>query len=82
VRTNLLSAEGWKTFPEQYFTPIEKVIEVVLMLLDTSKKQANEADGEKPMIGQTVEISGRNHYFRTQYDYCDEPMAAVMGSTE
>jgi hypothetical protein len=52
------------------------------MLLDTSKKEANGAEGEKPMIGQTVEISGTQHYFRSQYDYCDEPMAAVMGTTE
>ena len=52
------------------------------MLLDTSKKEANGAEGEKPMIGQTVEISGTNHYFRTQYEYCDGAMEAVMGTTE
>jgi hypothetical protein len=76
VRTNLLSDEVWKTFPEQYFIPIEKVVEVVLMILDDDRR------GKDAVVGQTVEISGKNHYFRTQYDFCDEPMAAVMKSTD
>lgn len=53
------------------------------MLLDGgSNKDANGAGTGKPLVGQTVEISGTNHYFRTQYEFCDEPMAAVMGSTD
>lgn len=74
-----MSDEDWKVFPEEYFTPIEKVVEVVMMIIDSTKK---ETDGEEPWVGKTIEISGKNHYFRTQYDFCDEPMAAVMGSTE
>ncbi|KAK5676653.1 hypothetical protein LTS10_010954 [Elasticomyces elasticus] len=73
VRTNLLSDEAWKTFPEEYFTPVEKVVEVVMMLME---------DSDKPMVGQTVEISGRKHYFRRQYEFCDEAMETVMGSTD
>ena len=51
------------------------------MLIDNDKIPEGENAG-KPMVGQTVEASGNNHYFRTQYDWCDEPMAAVMKSTE
>lgn len=81
VRTNLLSDDGWSKFPPEYFTPIEKVVEVVLMLVDNEKTTDGDNSG-KPMVGQTVEISGKNHYFRTAYEFCDEPMAAVMKSTE
>ena len=52
-----------------------------MMLLDNDTKGAPGALDGKPFVGQTVEISGGNHYFRTQYDFCDEAMAAVMGST-
>jgi len=61
--------------------PIEKIVEVVLMLLDGDGKQANGASSGKPLIGQTVELSGTKYYFRQQSDYCDEAMAATMGST-
>ena len=64
----------WDKFRPEFFVPIEKVVEVVMMLLD-------KASSDKPLIGQTVELSGTKHYFRTQVDYCDEAMAAVMGST-
>ncbi|TKA75929.1 hypothetical protein B0A55_05871 [Friedmanniomyces simplex] len=79
VRTNLLSDEAWKTFPEEYFTPVEKVAEVVMMFL---KGSGEGWERRQAMVGQTVEISGRKHYFRKQYEFCDEAMEAVMGSTE
>ena len=37
------------------------------MLVDNDKIPDGENAG-KPMIGQTVEASGNNHYFRMQYD--------------
>ena len=81
MRTNLLPDAAWKTFPQEYFTPIEKIVEVVLMLLQDDKKQSNGVGNEEPFVGQTVEINCSNHYFRTQYDWCDEQMATIMGST-
>jgi NAD(P)-dependent dehydrogenase (short-subunit alcohol dehydrogenase family) len=32
VKTNLLDSEAWKQFPDSYFTPVEKIVEVVLMV--------------------------------------------------
>ena len=51
-----------------------------MMLLDGDGKQADGADFQKALVGQTVEISGTSHYFRTQVEYCDEAMAAVMSA--
>lgn len=80
VRTNLLSSDMWCKFPQDHFTPISKIAETVLMILDGDGKQANGASS-KPLVGQTVELSGDRHYFRQQVDYCDDAMAATMGST-
>ena len=61
----------------------EKVVEVVTLLLSgEGGKDSNGVEAGKPLVGQTVEISTNNHYFRQQHDYCDEPMKAVMGSTD
>ncbi|KAK5174381.1 uncharacterized protein LTR77_001461 [Saxophila tyrrhenica] len=80
VRTNLLAADAWKNFPQDNFVPMEKIVEAVLMLLDGDGKQANGASSGKPLVGQTVELSGTKYYFRQQSEYCDEGMAATMGS--
>ena len=79
VRTNLLTNEQWQRFPQDYFTPVEKIVEVVVMLINGDGKQGS---GEKPLWGQAVEVNGDQHYFREQHEYCDEKMAAVMGATE
>jgi NAD(P)-dependent dehydrogenase (short-subunit alcohol dehydrogenase family) len=72
VKTNLLSSKEWENFPEEYFTPVGKIVEVVCMLVD--------GDGGV-MQGKAVEISGREHYCREAVGFCDEAMRAVMGST-
>ena len=66
-------------FPEPLLTPINKVVEVALMLMDGGDSKASNED---PLWGQTVEISGTRHYFRVQPEYCDTSMSAVMGATE
>ncbi|KAF2679100.1 NAD(P)-binding protein [Lentithecium fluviatile CBS 122367] len=93
VRTNLLSRKEWEMFPEEYFTPVEKIGEVVLMLVDGKDngqgvvgKEVEEGNVEAllkkgGMNGRAVEISGRKHYYRGMVPYCDGPMAAVMSST-
>lgn len=60
--------------------PLSKISETVMMLLDGDSMQANGASG-KPLVGQTVELSGNKIYFRQQQDYCDDAMAETMGST-
>ncbi|KAF2018324.1 15-hydroxyprostaglandin dehydrogenase [Aaosphaeria arxii CBS 175.79] len=74
VKTNLLTSDEWKNFPEEYFTPVEKIAKVVVMLV------AGEDDGKGR--GKAVEVCGWKHYYREQVDYCDEAMKAVMGATD
>lgn len=70
MKTPLLSDKEWETFGDTRWTPIEKVVEVVEMLVE----------GED--WGKTVEISGRKHYFREQAEYCDDDMRRVMEATD
>lgn len=89
VKTNLLSSQEWANFPEEYFTPVEKIAEVVCMLVDGKDdgtgQVGKEVDGGVSSIGtlqgRAVEVSGKNHYYREMVPYVDEAMAAVMGST-
>lgn len=95
VKTNLLSSKEWENFPEEYFTPVEKIADVVTMLVDgeddgsgrgsvTGERGEKEIDGEGGsgvLNGKAVEVSGRKHYYREMVEYCDEPMRAVMGAT-
>lgn len=72
VRTSLLTEKEWGSFGDTNWTPIEKVVEVVELLLDEKENH----------WGKTVEISGLNHYFREQADYCDEDMKKVIEATD
>ncbi|KAH6672051.1 3-beta-hydroxysteroid dehydrogenase [Halenospora varia] len=72
MKTGLLSEKEWENFGETEWTPIEKAVEVVEMLLDE----------EKMYWGKSVEISGTRHYFREQAEYCDPQMKAVMEATD
>lgn len=72
MRTSLLTEKEWGSFGDTNWTPIEKVVEVVEMLLDERENY----------WGKTVEISGMNHYFREQAEYCDDDMRRVMEATD
>ena len=80
VRTNLLTETQWDNFPPEYFTPLGKIVEVVLMLVNGDAKQGGSTDA--PLYGQAVEVNCDKYYFRTQHEYCDEKMAALMGATD
>lgn len=80
VKTPLLSDEEWGTFPDPNFTPVEKIAEVVLMLLDGKDEQKGQDQGV--LRGKAIEVSGTNHYYRDSVEFCDESMRAVMGSTD
>ncbi|KAK3710797.1 hypothetical protein LTR37_010021 [Vermiconidia calcicola] len=93
VRTNLLEKEAWDTFTNSVFVPIEKIQELVLMLIDgqdvggktlgDGKPLSNRPEGDtRKLNGKAVEVSGSDHYYRDQPDFCDENMAKCMGSTE
>ncbi|KAK5681909.1 hypothetical protein LTS10_006443 [Elasticomyces elasticus] len=71
MRTNILPDAVFTMFPEDSLTPVENVVEVVKMLLVSEK-----------YVGQTVEVFGKQHWFRKQMEYCEPGMAAMMGVTE
>ena len=87
VRTNLLEAAAWDTWgADAVFVPIEKIASTVLMLIDghdvdgktagNGKSLTNGPDGDKnkKLIGKAVELSGTNHYYRDQHEFCDANM--------
>lgn len=81
VKTNLLTNAEWETFPAEYFTPVEKIVEAVLILVD-GKDESESGKEVGPMRGRALELSGTNHYYREPPKYCDEGMRAVMASTD
>ncbi|TPX14823.1 uncharacterized protein E0L32_004932 [Thyridium curvatum] len=90
VRTNLLSQKEWQNFPAEYFTPVEKIVEAVLILVDgkddtpaeKTRIDGVEADKKGVLWGEAVELSGANHYYRTKPKFSDSGMQAVMAATE
>lgn len=77
VATNLLPKDQWDAYPQDSFVPIEKVVDVVEMLLEGGEHGKGQTARDNHW-GQAVEISGRNHYFREHVPFCDEAMEKVM----
>lgn len=95
VKTNLLTAKEWENFPDEFFTPVKKIVESVLVLLDgvdrVTGNRIDEVEGGKEnasagkdgvLWGEAVEISGENHYYRDTPRVCDDAMRAVMRATD
>lgn len=83
VRTGLLNQEEWKSFPEEYFTPMKTLVDAVVKLVDGG--DTVDAKGKKVAAedhwGLTVEVNGNNFYFREGPEACDENMEAMMKHT-
>jgi NAD(P)-dependent dehydrogenase (short-subunit alcohol dehydrogenase family) len=80
VKTNLLTSKEWENFPEEYFTPVEAIVKVVVFLVDGVDVEKAEKGGL--LWGKAVEISGTRHYYREVPDFCDEGMRRVMQATD
>lgn len=83
IRTGLLSGEEWKSFPDEYFTPMETLVDAVIKLIDGG--DIEDAKGRKVSKennwGLTVEVNGKNFYFRDQPEFCDKYMMEMMKNT-
>lgn len=83
IKTGLLNAEEWQSFPEEYFTPVETLVDAVVQLVDGG--DIEDAKGRKVSKadnwGLTVEVNGDNFYFRDQVPFCDANMEAMMLNT-
>lgn len=83
IRTNLLNGEEWKSFPDQYFTPISTLVKAVTTVVDGGDME--DAKGRKikgsDAYGLTVEVNGDNFYFREALPFCDANMEGMMKYT-
>jgi NAD(P)-dependent dehydrogenase (short-subunit alcohol dehydrogenase family) len=83
IKTNLMSGEEWKSFPEQYFTPMSTLVKAVTHIIDggdledSTGKKIKAADA----YGLTVEVNRDNFYFREKNRFCDAEMEAMMKFT-
>lgn len=89
VRTNLVDPSGWDAFPQNRFTAMESVVQVVLQLLGEGEPAGQGVTDTagihlsvEKLFGQAVEISDTGVYFRKEHEFCDEGMREVMAATE
>jgi NAD(P)-dependent dehydrogenase (short-subunit alcohol dehydrogenase family) len=83
IRTGLLNQDEWKSFPDEYFTPVETLVDAVVKLVDggdIEDAKGRKVDG-KNNWGLTVEVNGKNFYFRDGVEFCDEYMEKMMKNT-
>ncbi|PVH95801.1 NAD(P)-binding protein [Periconia macrospinosa] len=80
IRTNLMNEEEWKSFPQEYFTPMETLIKGVLHIVDGGdlEDSTGKKYPAKEAFGLTVEICGKSFYFRDAVDHCDQQMRDMM----
>jgi NAD(P)-dependent dehydrogenase (short-subunit alcohol dehydrogenase family) len=83
IITGLMLQEVWKSFLKEYFTPMERLVDTVMKLIDGGDiehakgvKKTREEDW-----GLTVEVTSDNFYFRNGVEFCDEHMEAMMAQT-
>jgi NAD(P)-dependent dehydrogenase (short-subunit alcohol dehydrogenase family) len=83
INTGLLSQEEWKSFPLEYFTPMETLVDTVVKLVDggdiVDAKGVKKAREEN--WGLTVEVNGNNFYLREGPEFCDDNMRVMMANT-
>lgn len=82
INTGLLSQEEWKSFPLEYFTPMETLVDTVIKLVDggdiVDAKGAKKTEEEN--WGLTVEVNGDNFYFKEGPEFCDDNMGLMMAN--
>ncbi|KAF2822575.1 NAD(P)-binding protein [Ophiobolus disseminans] len=83
IRTGLLNPDEWKSFPEEYFTPIQTLVDTVVQLVEGG--DIEDAKGNKVQArdnwGLTVEVNGKSFYFRDGPEPCDKNMESMMKHT-
>ncbi|KAJ4364075.1 hypothetical protein N0V83_009530 [Neocucurbitaria cava] len=83
IKTGLMTAEEWKSFPDEYYTPVETLVEAVTTIVDGG--DVEDGKGRKVKAednwGLTVEVSGESFYFRDQVEFSDKRMEDMMKFT-
>ncbi|KAL1853905.1 hypothetical protein Daus18300_011647 [Diaporthe australafricana] len=83
VRTPIVSDQAWKAMPEDVFTPMELISEIVLKL--AGGEELVDANGERAasdeLYGKAVVANGKNIYIQHDTPYCDDRMARIVENT-
>lgn len=83
VKTNLTLPDGNALFPDEMWTPVEKVTAVIQMLIDGGDVEDSNGRNiaKEQNYGLVVETCNDKHYFRDRPEYCDKLMARNMRKT-
>lgn len=81
VKTSIID---WGDFPEDTFTPMELIVDVVLTLAEGREIVDSKGTTVPPgkAYGQAVLVTGKNVYIHPETEYPDEVMAATMEATK
>jgi NAD(P)-dependent dehydrogenase (short-subunit alcohol dehydrogenase family) len=67
VKTGLLTQELWDTYPDEAFTPMEKVVGMVNMFIDDTS-----------LYGKAAELIRNEHYWQEAPEFSDKWMEMTM----
>jgi hypothetical protein len=83
IKTNLMTGEEWKSFPERFFTPMSTLVDAVVHIVEGG--DLHDSTGKKvpkdQNWGLTVEVNRDNWYFRGGNEFCDKDMEEMMKFT-
>lgn len=84
VRTPLMVDEGWEFMPEDVFTPMELIAEVVLKLADGVEVVDSKGVRVPPeeLYGQAIVANGKNFFVQGMPDYCDPVIERTLEATK
>lgn len=84
VRTPIVPDKAWEAMPEDVFTPLELIAEIVLKLAEG--KELVDANGTRAtpdeLFGKAVVANGKNIYIQPEPQYCDDVLARTIESTK
>ncbi|KAK2606770.1 hypothetical protein N8I77_005499 [Diaporthe amygdali] len=84
VRTPIVPDKAWEAMPEDVFTPLELIADIVLKLAEG--KELVDANGTRAapdeLFGKAVVANGKNIYIQPEPQYCDDVLARTIESTK
>jgi hypothetical protein len=83
VRTPLVPDRAWEAIPEDVFTPMELISEVVLKLAEGAEVIDSRGVKVTPdeLYGKAVVANGKKLYIHSEPAYCDDVMERTIENT-
>lgn len=84
VRTPIVSDKAWSVMPEDVFTPLELISEIVLKLAagDELVDAKGTRAGPDELFGKAVVASGKNTYIQDDTPYCNDVLERTIENTK